>query len=123
MQGPIDTLSEADESVLKEAMTNEFRRAFMAHIQKHKTAFADIVRETGVSRNVLNKLKAREDGSTSVENGMLIAAFYGKTLNEFVAMQEATDESRVRALLQLLTPTERHILESQIKGILNSRQN
>jgi len=103
-------------------MTNDFRKAFMAHIDQDQTSLADIVSKTGVSRHVLNKLKARADASTSVENGMLIAAFYGKTLNEFVAMKETTEISRMHALLDMLQPAERQLLESQIRGILAGRE-
>ncbi|WP_211299506.1 hypothetical protein [Pukyongiella litopenaei] len=44
----------------------------------------EIARDTGVSLDVLKKLRTDRVESTTVENGLLIASFYGKTLNEFV---------------------------------------
>jgi hypothetical protein len=121
MQVPIDTLSLRAEINKKEAMPSDFRSAFIWHLAKNETPLTSIVSQTGVSRDVLNKLKAREDGSTSVENGMLIAAFYGKTLNEFVAMKEVTDVARMNALLDLLEPEEVRSLAAQIRGLLAAR--
>jgi len=121
-QVPNDTLQGEANLLLTIEMENDFQRAFLRHLEMEKTSLADLVRATGVSRNVLNKLKSREGSSTSVESGMLIAAFYGKTLNEFVTMQEASDVSRVKALLEMLTQAERHILESQIRGILSEHK-
>lgn len=65
-------------------MADDFRRAFLRHLEDHGTSLTAISRATGVSLDVLKKLKTRGSGSTSVENGMLIAAFYGETVNQFV---------------------------------------
>lgn len=120
-QVPNDALREVPINTLSRGMSNDFRRALLWHMERHGTTIHEIVEATGVSRNVLNKLKGRENSSTSVENGMLIAAFYGKTLNEFIAKQTPTDASRLRALFELLQPAERQLLESQIRGIVGER--
>lgn len=93
----------------------------MWHMERHNTKIADLVRETGVSRDVVNKLKARPESSTDVENAILIAAYYGKTVNEFITKKEATDASRTQALLGLLSPEEHRLLQSQIRGLLRER--
>lgn len=120
-QVPIDTLRKMSIGPLYTLMADDFRDAFLWHLERHETTIADLVRATGVSRDVLNKLKARADSSTSVENGILIASYYGKTINEFLARKEATETSRISALLQMLKPEEQRILESQIRGLLVGR--
>lgn len=121
LQVPNDTLRKMPFGTLSTGMDKPFREAFIWHVDRHGTKTADLVRETGVSRHVINKLKARPGSSTDVENAMLIAAFYGKTVNEFIARKEADEVSRTRALLDLLSPEEHRILQSQIRGLLADR--
>lgn len=106
---------------LSRTMADDFRRALIWHMDKHRTSIADLVRATEVSRDVINKLRAREGSSTTVENAMLIAAFYGKTVNDFVALREVDSAERFAALLALLRPEERRLLEAQIRGLLHER--
>ncbi|WP_422074142.1 hypothetical protein [Tranquillimonas rosea] len=101
-------------------MASDFREALMWHMRKHDTTIAELVSATGVSRNVVNKLKSRPGSSTDVENGMLIAAFYGKTLNEFIQCSDATSTSRLAALFSLLEPEEQRLVEAQIRGLLSA---
>lgn len=61
-----------------------FRRALLYHMAVQGTSITDLVRASGVSRDVINKIKARAGASTSVENAIAIAAFYGETVNEFM---------------------------------------
>lgn len=102
-------------------MDDRFRQALLWHMQHHGTPVADLVDGTGVSRSVINKLRTREGSSTTAENGLLIAAYYGKTLNDFVAMKETSEADRFNALLDLLTPEERRLLQAQIRGLLSER--
>ncbi|WP_283177885.1 hypothetical protein [Gemmobacter sp. 24YEA27] len=120
-QVPIDTLKPVPFGTLTSRMANDFRSALLWHMDQHKTTIVDLVTRTGVSRDVINKLKARDDASTTVENAMLIAAFYGKTVNQFVMRQEVTDKDRVQNLFDLLLPEESQLLEAQIQGVLSQR--
>lgn len=54
---------------LRRRMENDFRSALEWHLNTHGTKIADLVAETGVSRDVINKLRQRPGSSTSVENG------------------------------------------------------
>lgn len=117
-QVPNDTLPSVPIGPLSSAMADDFRSAFLWHMNQSGTTISDLVSSTGVSRHVINKLKSRENSSTTVENGMLIAAYFGKTLNEFISKQEATSSSRLTALFSLLGPEERRLLELQIRGLL-----
>lgn len=120
-QVPNDTLRKMPFGTMSGTMAGEFRRALMWHMEKHETKITDLARDAGVSRDVINKLRAREKASTDVENGVLIAAYYGKTLNQFLNMEEADSLSRAIALFELLPTRERQLLEAQIRGILNSQ--
>lgn len=121
VQVPKDTLPEMPFGSLSASMAYEFRRAFVWHLDNYDATLADIHNATGVSRDVMNKLKSRENSTTSVENGILIASFYGKTISEFIAMQEATETSRTAALVALLRPEEQRLLQAQIRGLLAQR--
>lgn len=90
-------------------------------MEKNGTTIAELVSRTGVSRDVINKLKAREDASTTVENAMLISAFYGKTVNQFIMKQDVTEQERIQNLFDLLQPEEAQLLAAQIQGVIAQR--
>ncbi len=120
-QVPIDTLRDVPFGTLNPRMANDFRSALLWHMDQNGTTIADLVARTGVSRDVINKLKAREDASTTVENAMLIAAYYGKTVNQFIMRQEVSAPERAQNLFSLLLPEESKLLEAQIQGVLSRR--
>lgn len=103
-------------------MADDFRRAFLRHIEEHGTPLTALSRATGVSLDVLKKLKTRGAGSTTVENGMLIAAYYGETVNQFVALEPVTERQKLNNLFELLTPSERQLLEAQMLGLISARE-
>jgi hypothetical protein len=121
LQVPNDTLQGTPNVTLFESMADDFRSAFLWHMEQHQTKIADLVKEAGVSRDVINKLIGRASSSTSVENAMLIAAYYGKSVNQFVACAPADASDRTKALLDLLRPEERQLLEAQIRGLVYQR--
>ena len=121
-QVPNDTLRGMPNGILSGPMADDFRSALLWHMDTYETSISDLASATGVSRDVINKLKARENSSTTVENGMLIAAYFGKTLNEFITRQEASTTSRLNALFSLLQPEERRLVEAQIRGLIAEHQ-
>lgn len=102
-------------------MSGEFREALLWHMQRHETSITDLVDGSGVSRDVINKLRAREDSSTTVENGVRIAAYYGKTVNEFLARREVTSQDKLATLLELLPQEAQRLLAAQVEGLLRRR--
>ena len=60
-----------------------FRLGLKAQIDACDTTVAEISRKTGVSRDVINKLPAREGASTTVENAVALAAFFGAQVEDF----------------------------------------
>jgi len=103
-------------------MSESFREALLWHMNKHGTRMTDIVRATGVSNDVLKKFRTRENYSTTVENGILIAAFYGKTVNQFVNRELASEQDIIQALVGLLSDTEQRELATHIRSILSNRK-
>ena len=121
-QVPNGPLIQEKTSTQCSGMTEDFRRAFLRHLEEHGTPLTAIARATGVSLDVLKKLKTRGSGSTTVENGMLIAAFYGETINQFVSLTPVTDRQKLANLFELLTPSERQLLEAQMLGLVAARE-
>lgn len=120
-QVPNDTLRKMPIGTLSDDMADDFRTALIWHMDQDNTKIADLVRETGVSRDVINKLIGRDNSSTSAENAMLIAAYYGKTVNQFVARVPVDADDRLHTLYGLLRPEERRLLEAQMRGLVSQR--
>ena len=120
-QVPNDTLNEKGCRGLSPRMANDFRHALIWHMDKEDTSISDLVSATGVSRDVINKLRARPNSSTTVENAMLIAAYFGKTVNQFISLDETSPDDAAASLIGLLTPEERRLLEAQMRGLLAAR--
>lgn len=121
-QRTIDTLPKGTACRLTGGMASDFRNALLWHMKKHDTSISDLVKATGVSRDVINKLRAREGASTTAENALLIASYYGKSVNDFITLQDEDEARRTSALLDLLTPEERQLLTAQIRGLLQARE-
>lgn len=121
LQVPIATLRKKSAIGLDAAMSSDFRDALIWHMEQHETPISDLVRETGVSRDVINKLRARPGSSTTAENAMLIAAYYGKSVNDFISRKPASEADRLAALFGLLSEEERRMLEAQLHGLLSQR--
>ena len=120
-QVPNDTLPKKGFRSLPPRMTYDFRHALVWHMDKEGTSISDLVSATGVSRDVINKLRARPESSTTVENAMLIAAYYGKTVNQFISLEQTDADDAARSLIELLTPEERRLLEAQMRGLISAR--
>lgn len=102
-------------------MTNGFRDAFLWHLDRHDGTLVDIARRSGVSRDALNKLIARENSSTNVENAVAIARYFGKTLEQFIACEAVEESDRLPALTRLLSREEQTMVEAMVRGILSER--
>lgn len=117
----IATLIDAEATALLPAMEGSFRDALVWHLDRFETRTVDLCRATGVSRDVINKLIRGESRSTAAENALLIAAFYGKSLEEFIRCDEDHSPRTLASLADLLTPAEARLLEAQVRGILAQR--
>jgi len=120
-QVPNDTLTKNSFGPFNRAMALAFQKALGWHMLRHETKIVDLVKNTGVSRDVINKLLGRKTASTSVENAILIAAFYGKTVNQFIDCRDVEPAGMAQNVFELLAPEDQQMLHAQILGILRSR--
>lgn len=110
----------AGQRTIMRVMHKRFRTALIWHVDKYKPNIAEMGRQTGVTRDAINKILKREDATTGVENAIVIAAFFGKKLDEFLRMDEEPS-SAIPALTELLTEDEERLIEAQVRGILAAR--
>lgn len=117
----IATLNPEAPAALLRAMNGSFRDALIWHLDSTQTRVADLTRATGVSRDVINKLLNGSSRSTAVENAILIAAYFGKSLEQFIRRDDTEPHESLAALTELLTPDEERLLAAQVRGILAQR--
>lgn len=99
-----------------------FRDALMRHMSAHDTTIAELAAGAGVSPDIIKKLRVRDQATTTAEVAMRIAAFYGKTLEQFIAGAEAGERRKLSSMLDLLSDDEVRVLASQIRGMLRDRE-
>ena len=120
-QVPNDLLRTQMANCLHVRMTDRFRRALLWHLETYSVSGKELSDRSGVSLDVIKKLRTRAGASTTAENAMLIAAYFGKSVNDFMEMRQASEASRLQAMIDLLTPEEQRLLSAQMEGILASR--
>lgn len=102
-------------------MGKPFRSALLWHMERDGTSIAELAKGAGVSKDVIKKLRTGHSGSTDVEKAVAIAAFYGKSVEQFIRMEEPDEDGAMDVLATLLTPRERLVLKAQIQAILDTR--
>lgn len=103
-------------------MPKTFREALMSHLEKTPYTVAELSRASGVTQDVIKKLKSRENASTTVENGISIANYFGKSLNAFMATTEPDEASELSDLFAQLTEEESKMVKAQLRGLITARQ-
>lgn len=116
-------LWERQQTVTFRRMADTFYDALIWHMDKFGTTVAELAHGAGVSEDAIKKIRTRPGGGTRAQTGAKIAAFYGKTLEQFMACAEAGEEETLLATLRLLDPTERRLILLQAKGIIAGRSN
>lgn len=90
-------------------------------MERTNTSIPTLSKATGVTENVIKKLRSRPDGSTVVVNAVLIANYFGMSVEKFLRMEEPDHTSELKELSDLLLPDEQRLVEAQVRGILQSR--
>ncbi|MCE8538716.1 adenosylcobalamin-dependent ribonucleoside-diphosphate reductase [Ruegeria pomeroyi] len=80
-------LSVAEDKQSVEA--GDFQKAFAKHLAASNTSIADISKKTGINYHTLDKLKKGASKSTSADNAAKIAAFFGKSVEDFIGVSVA----------------------------------
>lgn len=103
------------------SMTKTFREALIWHMEQTGERIVDICDGTGVSKDVINKLRARPNATTSAENAILISAYFGLSLEEFMKCASSDSGHALSSLVGLLTEEESRLLVQQVRGLLAGR--
>jgi len=118
---PIDLLRVTDKKKNNHRM-KDFRTALIWHMEQKNTRMTELARGAGVSLDILKKLKTRPTASTNAETATKIAAYYGKSVAEFIKCDENTrPKDDISELLNLLSDQEQEFLLKQIRGLLSMR--
>lgn len=120
-QVPIGLLNSARIGTMQRGMAKTFREALLWHMQRAGIGPAKLAQETGVSLDVIKKLRTHAIETTAVENAILIAAYFGLSLEAFMRAGEDQRGQALSELAALLTPEEARLLEAQLRGLLASR--
>ena len=124
-QVPIDLWRRVPNGALTYAMASisrsAFRDALVWHMDRTGTTIAELAASTGVTEGTIKKLRSRPEGSTIVVNAVLIANFFGLSVERFLKMEAPEAESRLKELSDLLLPEEERMIEAQVLGILRAR--
>ncbi len=103
-------------------MAQTFNQALLWHMEKFGPTIAELSRGSGVSVDAIKKLRQRPTGGTGSTIASKIAAYYGKSLEQFMQCQDAAQsEDTLLALIRLLTEDERVILLRQVRGMIAFR--
>lgn len=93
----------------------------MWHMEQGKVSIQELADATGVTTDTIKKLRIRPDGSTSVANAVLIAGYFGLSVERFISMDPPDQEGRLKELSDLLLPDEQRMIEAQVLGVLRAR--
>ena len=111
-----------------------FGEALVAHMKTAGVRGAELSRATGVSHDIIKQLTSRRSRSTTVENAIPIANFFGVSVDEFLGfaprtevqdseraskLQLSEDEQRLIRLFARLSAEEREELFKHIVGVLD----
>ncbi|MEO0487823.1 MAG: adenosylcobalamin-dependent ribonucleoside-diphosphate reductase [Pseudomonadota bacterium] len=76
-------LAVSEEAAEVQVSPQPFGDALAARMEECDMTVAELVTKSGVSRDTINKLRARDGASTSAENAMAIAQAFGMSVEEF----------------------------------------
>lgn len=102
-------------------MGERFRDALIWHMERHGTTIAELSKGSGVSADVIKKLRTGHSQSTDVEKAIALASFYGKQVEAFIRQDAPAEDAAMSVLASLLTEPERRLLVEQIRQLLDAR--
>ena len=72
-------------SVYSAFMSRSFGDTLKARMDAEEVSIADISRATGVSSDIVKKLRSREGSTTNVEDAAKLAAYFGQSVEDFMS--------------------------------------
>lgn len=104
------------------AMRQKFRTALLAAVDRTGDSLSKVSRATGVSYEQLKKLKQREDARTNVDDAVLVANYFGQSLDEFLGDSTQAQRAEIVSLYNQLSDEERALLLAAARGFAASDQ-
>jgi transcriptional regulator with XRE-family HTH domain len=97
-------------------MRKMFRQALLDACDRTQTSLRAVANSTGVSYEQLKKLKQGKSQSTNVDDAVLIANFFGMSLDEFLGDDTHQKRDEILDLYSRLAPQERELLLAAARG-------
>ena len=95
-----------------------FREALIARMELTGIGATDLARRTGISKPQIDKLHQRKVETTNVHDALIIARFFGQSLEDFMGMAKKSAKNQELAdILATLPPDDRDLLAIQIKAL------
>lgn len=102
-------------------MEKSFSEALIMHIETSGRSVSEIAAAAGVNRDALYKVRSGKTKNMAVDDAVKVAAAFGKTIEEFMGLNEARVKSELQQQLDLLTDQERALLLGSIKAVVGQR--
>lgn len=98
-----------------------FRDALIEATSNGGPSLRSVAEATKVSYEQLKKLNQGKTQKTNVEDARKIAAFFGRTLEEFIDCPEMKADIELASILSELLPLERQVLVNAAKAQIAAR--
>lgn len=104
------------------ATMTDFRDALLWHMTQHQTTIAALAKGSGVSADVIKKVRSREGASAKAEDAWRIAAYFGKELPQFIRCEDVPQDQELRSLYALLETQEKKLAAAHMRAMLQTRE-
>lgn len=100
-----------------------FREALIERLNITGLTVAELARRSGVAKSQLDKLRQRKVDTTNVHDAVLIARFFGQSVEDFMGLRKRADRSdEVADLIQILPHNHKEIILAQVRAVIALRQ-
>ena len=101
-----------------------FREALIARMDLTGVTAAELARRTGIAKSQIDKLRQRKVDATNIYDAILIARFFGQSVEDFIGMHRRAEvQDQLKDLIMMLSPEVRAIVVVQIRAIVAMRTN
>jgi len=102
-------------------MRKNFREAFIEHLERTGAKVTEIAAATGINKDSLYALKRGTTMNMNVRDAILVAKFFGESVEEFMGMGRAALRDSLLEQISQLSEKEREILEASVRAVLAAR--
>ena len=99
-------------------MHKTFSDAFIAHLKDSNERVTVIAKNAGVTKEALYSLKYSKTLNMGVDEAIRVAAYFGKTVEEFMGLAQPRLNDALIRRIESLSPRERDLLQAAIDAFL-----